>query len=231
MQITGGRVTFGRSVQPAQYETKKAEVEITFSFAEGENLEGKLDLAASIAQDKALEMVGLKKGPANVAGGVMSMAPGTYPGKEVEGTPLPPKAKTKADLEADKINELAKATERKEEPKKTPKTPPKTEKPQISTGDERKDPAQEADPFSVLAEKPVEEDPFSVPAADITDDKLLSELQAANGVLKDPVTLRGLITKYVGKTPCKAVDIPQGARAQFIADLTAAVAAKKAILK
>ena len=35
MHISSGRVVYLRSVQPAQYETKKAEVELTFAFGRG----------------------------------------------------------------------------------------------------------------------------------------------------------------------------------------------------
>lgn len=42
-QITGGRVVFSRTVQPAQYESKRAEVELNFVLAEGEALDGTLN--------------------------------------------------------------------------------------------------------------------------------------------------------------------------------------------
>jgi hypothetical protein len=59
-QITGGRVVFSRTVQPAQYESKKSEVELTFVLAEGEKLADTLDQIGKLVQDKALEMVGLR---------------------------------------------------------------------------------------------------------------------------------------------------------------------------
>ncbi len=60
VQITGGRVLYSRTVQPAQYETKRAEVEVAFVLAEGEDLGENLDEAASIVKKKALQMVGIK---------------------------------------------------------------------------------------------------------------------------------------------------------------------------
>lgn len=59
-QITGGKISYGRTVQPAQYESKKAEIELTFVLAEGEKLGSTLDHAAEIAKNKVLELVGLK---------------------------------------------------------------------------------------------------------------------------------------------------------------------------
>lgn len=62
-QITGGSVTFGRTVQPAQYESKKSEVTITFAVAEDDKPEDALAILGRVkelAQTTALEMVGLK---------------------------------------------------------------------------------------------------------------------------------------------------------------------------
>jgi hypothetical protein len=60
-RITGGRVSFSRVVQAQQFEPKKAEVELTFTIPEGENLDDTLDEVAQIVQDKVFEMVGLRK--------------------------------------------------------------------------------------------------------------------------------------------------------------------------
>lgn len=62
-QIIGGKITFGRTVNPAQYESKKAEVEISFVVAEGEDFHQIAQEAAAFAEAKALEMVGLKPIP------------------------------------------------------------------------------------------------------------------------------------------------------------------------
>lgn len=62
-QIIGGKITFGRTVNPAQYESKKAEVEISFVVAEGEDFHQIAQEAAAFAEDKALEMVGLLDKP------------------------------------------------------------------------------------------------------------------------------------------------------------------------
>src|ERR1700693_2862410 len=59
-QITGGTIKFGRKTAPAQYENKEAVVELSFSLAEGELLGDLLHEVAAQAQNKALEMVGLK---------------------------------------------------------------------------------------------------------------------------------------------------------------------------
>jgi hypothetical protein len=60
MQIISGRVVFSRTVQPAQYESKKAEVELNFVLSEGEEFDATLDIVADHAISTVLAMVGLK---------------------------------------------------------------------------------------------------------------------------------------------------------------------------
>lgn len=60
MQITRGKVSFGRTVQPQQYESKRADVELEFVLAEGEDLGDTLDDVGEIAKEQVLQMVGLK---------------------------------------------------------------------------------------------------------------------------------------------------------------------------
>ncbi len=57
MQITSGRVVYSRTVQPAQYESKRAEIELTFVLAEGEKLGDALDKTAELAKTKCLDLV------------------------------------------------------------------------------------------------------------------------------------------------------------------------------
>jgi hypothetical protein len=59
MQITGGRVVYSRTVQPAQYESKKAEVELSFVLAEKEELGDALERVGVLVHKQVLEMVGL----------------------------------------------------------------------------------------------------------------------------------------------------------------------------
>lgn len=97
-QITGGRIVYGRTVQPAQYESKKAEVEFTFSVEDGAYDEAALDGIIHTAIEKAHAMVGLAKG-------IKAKAEVTE--TKAEPKAEKPKGKTKADLEAEKAKELA----------------------------------------------------------------------------------------------------------------------------
>lgn len=58
-KITGGRVTFGLTVCPKQYESKRIDVEINFTVKEDDTYEAIFDKACIVAVDRAREMVGL----------------------------------------------------------------------------------------------------------------------------------------------------------------------------
>lgn len=64
-QITGGRVVFSRTVQPAQYESKRAEVELTFVLAEGEELNSTLNDVSLKAKSQVLDILGINSSPAH----------------------------------------------------------------------------------------------------------------------------------------------------------------------
>ena len=59
-QITQGRVVYSRTIQPQQYESIKAEAELTFVLDEGEDLGTVFDETAALVKAKALNMVGIK---------------------------------------------------------------------------------------------------------------------------------------------------------------------------
>ena len=60
MQITSGRVVYSRTVQPAQYESKRAEVELNFVLTEGEELGHTLAAVADRCKNQVFTMVGIK---------------------------------------------------------------------------------------------------------------------------------------------------------------------------
>lgn len=61
MPIVAGKVTFSKTIQAQQFEPKKAEVEVSFTCAEGENFQELLDEASLIARDHAFDLVGTRK--------------------------------------------------------------------------------------------------------------------------------------------------------------------------
>lgn len=194
--LTAGKITYGRTVQPAQYESKKAEVEICFVAADdGSDFDALLKQAGEIAMSKAHEMVGLKAAPKAAAAS--------------EAKP----ERTKADLEREavaaaanppKAAEPAAATVRGKRPPAQKKA---EEAPQIRTNPENRGDGL----FG-------EEDDFSgdvspeVPVAEITDADLQAACQKKNAAIKNPVAIRGLIAKF----GLNMNSIPQDKRAEFL---------------
>lgn len=58
-KITGGKVSFGLTVCPKQYESKRVDVEFSFTVKEDDTYEAIFDRACVAAMKKAGEMVGL----------------------------------------------------------------------------------------------------------------------------------------------------------------------------
>lgn len=205
MQITGGKVTYLRSVQPAQYESKKCEVEISFTLGEGEVLGNQLDIAAKAAVDKVHEVVGLK-----AAMGAPKVA--TAP-----KNPTPPPADPKADAAA---NMTAREQKAHAQANKGPKTPPSTGA-AISTGGERK-PSDDGLDFDLVPS--TVEAPASAP---ITDKDLTAAVNKKHGelakVLKDAAApkVRACIADFAGALPKQLRDIPADKRAEFLVALAA----------
>ncbi len=234
MQITGGTVIFARSVQPAQFENKKAEVQLTFVLGDGENLDDKLDYVAGLAEAKALEMVGLRRAPkpepASQATALTPPATGSnaaaFDGPAAtkpEETEAP--GKTKADLEAEMMAKLE-ADKKAEAPRgKKPQMPktepaptpePETEQQTIQTGEEdRKAPDDEPTGDGVM------DDLMSAAGAEetpVTDAEIQDRIMKRNTIIKNPVAIRGLIGKYVAH-PKTAREIPAEKRHAFLAEL------------
>ena len=188
--ISGGEVTYGRTVKTGDYENKRVDVKLTFGCDEGEDVTNILDKTSLLALNKAHEILGLKPRAVEVAAVPVQSAKTAKAGKEgaaavtkVEETQKPAKP-VKAD-----------AAEVVDEPKAA-----------ISTGEARIDPAQVADE---LDEAP----------AEITDAMLADAAKNKNASLKDPVRIKALRDKYAGKTPSILSEIPKDRRQAFLDEL------------
>lgn len=195
MSITGGSVTYGRTVQPAQYESKKAEVTIHFAVEDGASdaaIEEVKAKAATMAQQTALELVGMAA-EAKPTTGKRTSKPAAEPKPEV-------KAEGNKEAAAAKMNAADAA-----------------KKPNISTGEERKDPAQ-ADPDGL-------DDALDLGTAakEISDKDLTDTVSRVNGVIKDPGKIKAVRSKY---TTGAIATIAKDKRAAFVAEIEALLPAK-----
>lgn len=206
-QITGGKVNFARSVQPAQYETKKAEVELSFTFAENEPLGEFLDTVANLAQDKALEMVGLKKSAE--AKPASAKATKAKPPSDAELLDASEKQKAKEAYAAkQRVGEDLEAAKAKAEAANTAKQPALDDL-SLPVAETKTDP--DADLLG-----PEQRDTYEV----ISDEELLGAVTRKNQEIKNPKAIHAIREKYV-KLPKGLRDIEQKDRPAFLKELNA----------
>lgn len=193
MQITGGKVSFTRSVKPADYEKKEATVELSFNVSEGEgDAEAMLDHVAALAQGKALELVGLKK---------------AEPKPEPKPEPLP--VVVQSPVEPVKI-----ATVRRRGPGS--KVVEREPEPNISLTPEDRQPPAEPDPDGLdILDLPAPQEEAPV---EITDKELTDKVARFVSTTHNPGAVKHLRNKYV-KPPKGLRDIPAAMRADFLHDL------------
>lgn len=205
MQIIGGKVSFKRAYQPEQYGSKGAEVEISFSLGEGEELGTKLDEVGVLVKNKTLELCGIRTEKVGAAPPDVKLEPA--PKAEVP-------AKTKADLEkeqTDKLNAKVK-TEKKPAPKSEAAPAPAKEK--------AVEPEAEGEDLggATFDEDAEENQP------DVTGEVMSQAMNAAVARLNKvhggaaPKLVKALIATFV-EPPKKSHDIPQKMRHEFLKKL------------
>jgi hypothetical protein len=203
MHITSGRVVFSRKVAPAQYESKTAEVELTFILAEDEELGDTLDVVGQQAKAKALELVGLKSS-------VEAAAP--TPGPAPEKLDMRTK-EAKAKAAADKAAAAAALNAKDTSTKQTTASPPQ-------------EPSQPAAPASSKEVDPGDDEFEITPPKPITDVDLTKACSAKNQILQQkhgaasPAMIKALRREFVPE-PQQLKDIPQEKRAEFLKRLEA----------
>lgn len=208
MQITGGTIVFARVIQPAQYESKKAEVTLTFALSEGEQIGDYLDQVGSMAQNKALEMVGLK--PATTSA---NPKPETAQAGSAEKPVEPRKpranankaANTKKDDEIPGTAQTAPPATSANTSAKTDDLPAADPKPNISTGEARVAPG--------------DVDPDLVAPTTISDETLVKFVSTVAAKYKDGSgfdKIRDFRDTFPGSTKVQVRQIPQELRKAFV---------------
>lgn len=216
MQITGGRVSFRRIVQPAQYESKEGLVELTFVVDEGagDKAQAFLDITAQMAQAKALEMVGLKPTTSTKVPDLKVVE------KETPVSEATQKAKDEAKAKAAaKLNAKEKAAPKGD-------LDGLDDKPQISKSPEDRKPADELDGL----DKDVLGDPDGLDTAtkEVTDVELRDAVSGWVSKNKNAAAVKELRTKFAGPPPKGLNDIPQDKRVAFLLELNKLPAAAAA---
>lgn len=224
MQITGGKVAFKRSYQPEQYGSKGADVEITFTLQEGEELGAQLDHVGNLVKAQVLRLCNIKtealgNAPADVVKAGTITGTTIAPKDVVVGTVTPkpettkpPKGRTKSDLEAEKIAAAGGTT------------PPKSEAASAPAKDQAAEPEQsEGEDIEGFNED-------DTPAPEISDVELSSAMNATVARL-DPTNgkttaklIKALIQTFKphdfsAAAQFKSAQIPQALRKQFLEKL------------
>lgn len=220
--ITGGRVSFTRTVQPAPYESKSATVELSFDTAET------LDQASTLAVAKALAMVGLRPAwiDAGAATNIILDADTISDADRAKAAFAASNAAPGAGSEDKKppgpVGDKGKSTGKAARPPKasvpevngakvTPANPAAIEEEEVVTMDAAV--ATAKDPAAID-----DDELFSSAVAEITDADLIKEITEHNGKVKNPLKIRELVGRYLDK-PGKATDIAQRKRAAFVIEL------------
>ena len=193
--ITGGKVTFKT---PSGFEHKSASVEITFDN------EADLDRAAALAQSKALQMIAVKlEVGAPVAAKTEPTAPAVTP-VTPEKAPRTPRAPKKP-VTTETAPTTAAATPEAVAKALTALDDLPADKPQISTGEERVNPAEIQDEF-----------PDTV--AEITDEQLdkIGHAFINSGVPGAGKKIRDLRDEWTGKPGQPLRTLPKEKRQAFV---------------
>lgn len=214
-QFTGGRVVFGRTIQPAQYESKKAEVELFFAVGEGEDHTEITDKAQLEAISRAHAMLGLT------------------PSKPVGQSDKEALAAKKTGGETGVV-ETGKPTAGTEQTGEKKARTSKKAPPAPATDLTSMEPAGEA-AGSKAAEKPAASGTAPAPSAastptdimdefaadapvEITDKALADAMSKKNSEIKDTRRIKELVAKY---GVARASELPQEKRAGFVTELNA----------
>lgn len=205
LHITGGRVTFGRTVKTGDYENKKAEYTLDFNFGEDDvSTEELIAMAGDIAMRRCHAVLGLK-------------VPGDVPGTAI------PKVEHKAPAAAEVMQAPA-APPADDAPKKKPGRP-------VGSGTKVKltPPPAEANPANAEIEHvlgaPADDDLLSMPADDvpavkeISDKALMEAIVERNKDVANPPAIKKLAAEHGAQQGQQMTSIPQEKRAAFLAAL------------
>jgi hypothetical protein len=190
--IVAGKVIVGRTTKPADYESKKAEVELSFAIAEGstdEQAAAALTAVSQVAIDKVHELLGL-----TTPGGA---APAT--GKSKAKATEVPAAKVKVES-AGPVEAAAKVA--------------------AAAASLEPEPGEQESsthlPAGLLDDGLG--DLLGAAPQPVTDEELTGAITRKNAEIKNPQAIRGLIGKYVAP-PKQARDIPADVRHKFLEEL------------
>jgi hypothetical protein len=205
-QITGGKISFGRTIQAAQFEPKRADAEFTFTVSEGGDVSEIAIKAAMLAYSKVHELLGLKTEIVTHVARVSDQE------TKAVTQHIPPAGVT-VTAPADKSPIGAEGEKRSRG--RPPKQPPVVEPDPASIEDEEKTLSKGNGGDPGAAEWAADDEP-----AEVTDARLLEAVTKRNGVINNGAAIKRLIRTYNNDVPGSRLDqIPQAKRGAFLVEL------------
>lgn len=191
MQVTNGTVKYGETRKIADFENKRADVELIFTIAEQEEYSAAIDAVKSVAIQKCRDMLGQPT--------TLKMPEVVLVGQELTGAQV-----------LERMNEVLEPKPAKT--KKPPKMPVAENAPVIAA-----DPAEIIEPVVETLVQDSLDDILPPLTEEITDATLMDATTKQQQQVKNPVAVRKLITECGVKCPPgRLIDIPQDQRQKYL---------------
>ncbi len=199
-QLTSGTVKYGRTVNGGDYNSKRADVELTFTVAEGEEEGAAVQHVSELAVFKCHEILH------KLSAGASSRPNADKPISAPAATEVAAPAETPA-------------APAKRQPGRPPKNKgPATDPTEVQEPTHTTDTAASADAGSPAEDPSEVVEDWSAAAPEVTDVDLTAAISKHNAKVKNPQAIRQLIGKYV-PSPGQARDIAQAQRSAFLVEL------------
>jgi hypothetical protein len=190
MTITNGTLKYGQTVKTGDYENKRADVELSFTCAEGEDINEKMEHVKSVARHHLHSLLSLADTTAKPA--VEKPA-----GKKA--VKLPKEEKPAPAEEDDPLADRAPL------PTNAPK-PSKVKEEKVAT-------AEDDDPLGI--DDLIDEE--AQPAKEVTDKELTDATQKCQAANKNAPAIRKILAELGIKTPPgRIIDLPQEKRHSYL---------------
>lgn len=199
VQITNGSVKYGETRKIADFENKRADVELSFNVAEGQDYHGALETVIRLTKTKCFEMLSGKPAPEHL----ISAALQSQLISAAMQSPPPSQNITATEVE-ERVKAHSKAAHSRRAP--VPKMPEP-----LKSMDVVSDPAAIAEPAPSVADLGALAEPA------ITDAMLMDATSKQQERVKNAVAVRKLINECGVKTPPgRLIEMPQDQRQKYL---------------
>ena len=218
IQITNGTVKYERNIKTADYEGKKATVELSFSMPEGEDHHTHLEHVGKTAINHCHAMLGSGSHPTASTSAVVGAA--NSAGKGIDAAKIPARGGRKpSDTQS-----TAKETEEAQEAAAVQEAQTKAgEKAQTKVEAKEKETETQVKGEEILSDTDLGDllgEGGSEPAREITDKELNDATQSCQVRVKNAPAIRKILSDFGIKQPGgRLIDLPQAKRQEYLEKL------------